>query len=93
MARRRLPSDLLDTAAEGVGMIAEEAGERIGLPKGARAVQVLEVALAQKWADAALWRGENDTPERLNEAIRIMQQRMADHMRMQHYLRRGSKPS
>jgi hypothetical protein len=71
---------------------AQEYGERCGLPKDIAAVEMLEQAYAIAVADVALFKGANDTPERLAETIKTMAPRIAALITLQHHLRRGHKP-
>lgn len=84
----------LDLAAEGVVIIAKEAGQRVGITEpNMAAVEVLERALAQAWCDVAMWRGANDTDERFNETARLARERLTRYLKAARVLRRGHKPS
>lgn len=82
----------LTAGAELIAEQAREVGARCRLPTGIEAVTTLERALAIAWCDVAMWKGANDTDERFEETLRLMQARIAAEMRAQRILRRGHKP-
>lgn len=82
----------LTAGAELVAEQAKEIGARCRVSSGVEAVTVLERALAIAWCDVAMWKGANDTDERFEEAVRLMQHRIAAEMRAQRILRRGHAP-
>lgn len=82
----------LHAGAELLAEQAKEIGMRVGLGKETAAVQALEEALGVAYADACLFLGANDTPERLEETVRIATTRVAMAIRTHHFLRLGSKP-
>lgn len=82
----------LDGTAEGIRILAKEAGAAIGVPRGTEAVTVLEQALAMAWVDVLLFQGA-DSPARMQDCVEQMTIRVGNAMRLQHYLRRGHKPS
>lgn len=94
MARLR-QLDALSGAAEGVRMIAKDAGAAINLPKGVEAVTVLEKALAMAWVDVFNFQGTgpNNDPARLRECILQAQRRIGEEIMLQSHERRGHKPS
>lgn len=79
----------LTAGAELIVEQATEVGQRCRITKEIAAVTVLERALAIAWTDAFMFQGSNPSPERLQESIRLMTQRIGDEMKAQSILRRG----
>lgn len=86
---RGTQDNALTAGAELVVERAGEIGQACRLTKEVAAVTVLERALAIAWTDAFMFHGANPSPERLQEAIRLMAERISGEMKAQSILRRG----
>lgn len=89
---RTTQDNAVQAGAELVVEAAKDIGAKCGLASGTEATVVLERALCIAWADVAHFRGGNDAPERLAEVLRLLKERLEKELRLQHFLRQGSKP-
>jgi hypothetical protein len=81
----------LDTAAQGIAILAKDAGAAIGVTKGTEAVRVLERALAIAWCDVLMFQGA-DSDARFALVVDSVRERVVGNLHAQRILRRGHKP-
>lgn len=84
--------DRIDTAANGIAILARDAGAAIGLTKGTEAIRVLERALAIAWCDALMWNGA-DSEERFKTTVINVRESVVSQLYAQRIARRGHKPN
>lgn len=89
MQKSQTQDNALTAGAELVEAGAQDIGMKIGLAKEIASVTVLERALAIAWTDVFMFQGANPSPERLQEAINTMSERIGNEMKAQAILRRG----
>lgn len=76
--------------AERILELAKEGAALAGINPEIGKVQVLELALGCAWAEVILFGGA-DSEERVADATRISQERIAAELKLQHAERRGGK--